>query len=295
MNIVVTGAGGFIGSYAVRAISEEGYKVYALYHNNPVYSNEHVQGVQVDLLNETGFDVLADLQPNLVIHCAALLPTSFEDTTSMEAAKKNKIIDQKIIDIGIQQKCRIVFLSSTSVYGLKNHYCHEKSPLDPCGDYPKAKMETEMELMKSNANAVILRCSAPYGPGQRIRTVLQIFVERALRNENLKYFGSGKREQDFTFVEDIARAIVKAAFNLDASGIFNVASGEPVTMKNLAKMVIDAIPKCTSKTVSAGIPDPQENYRANYDISKAASILGWRPEVSLETGIATIVEHLRQN
>jgi UDP-glucose 4-epimerase len=108
------------------------------------------------------------------------------------------------------------------------------------------------------------------------------------------YYGSGERTQDFTSASDIGNAICCAVSNVDANGVFNIASGKPISMCDLAKLVIRAIAGTKSRAVPSGQPDPQEDYRAAFDISKAQRLLGWRPIVSLEEGIRQWAQCLKR-
>ncbi|MDD1779010.1 MAG: GDP-mannose 4,6-dehydratase, partial [Candidatus Helarchaeota archaeon] len=142
-------------------------------------------------------------------------------------------------------------------------------------------------------NPCILRISAPYGPGQRAKTVVRIFLENALRNQSLLFHGSGSRTQDFIYIDDVAAAFW-AALRADANGIFNVACGEPISMKDLVVLIVSLIPGCASEIKPSGVEDPQENFRANYDISRAKEYLSWEPKVSLKEGIATYIKFLKK-
>jgi nucleoside-diphosphate-sugar epimerase len=87
-----------------------------------------------------------------------------------------------------------------------------------------------------------MRISAPYSPMQKARTVLKVFIENALLNNDLTYFGSGMRSQDFTHSSDIANAINNAIrrwmFNECSTEIFNISSGNSISMKGLVHLVI---------------------------------------------------------
>jgi nucleoside-diphosphate-sugar epimerase len=141
--------------------------------------------------------------------------------------------------------------------------------------------------------ATILRISAPYGPGQRNRTVLRIFIERAISSMDLLYFGTGDRTQDFTSATDVAQAVI-CSIRRKRGGVFNIAGGNPISMKELAKLVVKCVSGCRSKIVPAGVPDSQESYRADFEILKAKRELGWAPQISLTEGVKQWIGFLRQ-
>lgn len=137
----------------------------------------------------------------------------------------------------------------------------------------------------------VLRINAPYGPGQATRTVLRIFLERASKGLALLYHGSGSREQDFTHVDDVADAVVAAAFR-QRTGTYNISGGEPIAMKQLAELVIRCVPMCGSTVAPSGQDDPQEGVPARYSTRRALAELGWRPSIALACGIRAWAQDL---
>ena len=80
----------------------------------------------------------------------------------------------------------------------------------------------------------------------------------------------------------------------NTTGIYNIASGNPVSMKNLAELILSKVPGSDSKISSSGIPDPQENHKALFDTTKAKKELGWQPSISLSDGIDEWIKYLKQ-
>ncbi|MFX0197885.1 MAG: NAD-dependent epimerase/dehydratase family protein, partial [Candidatus Hodarchaeota archaeon] len=122
------------------------------------------------------------------------------------------------------------------------------------------------------------------------RTVLNIFIERAIQGLPLLYHGSGTRQQDFTYVHDIAVAICLAV-EKSKSGVFNISGGRPVSMKKLAELVVSLVNGCQSLIKPSGREDPQEGSTALFSIEKAKRELGWSPKTSLKLGIKKCVLH----
>jgi nucleoside-diphosphate-sugar epimerase len=291
-SILVTGAGGFLGSYIVKGLREEGVSVIGLYHRNVSNNNRKIQG---DLLSSSTLEMLKKLNIHCVVHCAALIPKKFIGEEAEDAARKNLSMDENVIALCERMGMSLIFLSSSSVYGLDfTTIRRENSSTCPEGPYAEAKLLSEKAAIKTlGINKVnILRLSAPYGPGQKADTVLKTFLERAISNENLFYYGTGSRTQDFTFVADVAQGVICCIYKRQG-GIFNIAGRNPVSMKELAKIIVRNTPGCKSNILPAGVPDAQENYRANFGISKAERELGWRPKIKLENGIRQWAHFLR--
>ena len=293
MDILVTGAGGLVGQYAVSLMAEKPFKVTALYRTLPPKGlNHNWNRVKTDLQKRDCLSDLRSIKADIVVHCAAVLPTQFEGDLDRIAANINRQIDEHVLEYSQEIQAKLIFISTASLYGGKKNPCNEESPVAIKGSYLEAKFETELKIKELIDHYIILRINAPYAPEQRNKTVLQIFIKRALKNLNLIYHGSGTREQDFTHASDVARAIFCSVGKVNVKGIFNIASGKPISMKKLANKVIKNVHKSSSKVFASGELDFQEKYRANFDISKALSLLGWEPKVTLDEGIKRWIKYL---
>ncbi len=294
--ILVTGAGGLIGSEACLHLFGAGYHVLALYRNKPsVSKNTPWDKVFFDLETEEAPSLLNSLLPlHAIVHCAAVIPSGFYGENAEEAGARNRKIDDSVASI-LPKIPRVVYCSSTSVY--KTPYpikVDETSRVEGMGPYGQEKIGSE-DLFLSQTEAYLLRICAPYGPLLKSRTVLRLFIENALKGRDLTYHGSGSRQQDFTHVKDIARAILCSLETETQGGYFNIASGSPITMKELAELIINIIPHTGSKVIPSGQIDPQEGWTAPFSIEKAARELGWSPRISLEEGIRDWVEYIRKS
>ena len=193
----------------------------------------------------------------------------------------------------------LVYASGTTVYGFHDNTSEaalpEDATLHPPGPYIEEKVWAENEgiriATKTGISFTALRICAPYGPGQASKTVLNIFMDRALRNEKLYYYGNGSREQDFTYADDIGRAFVLALQG--DGGIFNIAGGHLTSMRELAELVAALTGLDSSQVQAAGKTDPQDGVLARFDISAARKRLSWQPEVTLKRGIQLCIESRR--
>lgn len=295
--ILVTGAGGLIGSNAVEALHGKGYQVTALYRSigekDAQFPWRIVRG---DLLEENALRSLRAIDFDSIVHCAAVLPTQFQGEDADRASQLNLRMDEEIVRLCSEKNSQLVYLSGTAVYGFGDgSVLTEEADLSPIGPYAQAKARSEKKMLSElRERSTILRVSAPYGPRQRARTVLRVFMERALAGHDLLYYGSGKRQQDFTAAYDVGKAILSAVSHTNVKGIFNIASGNPISIRDLGELVVRTL-FSRSRVLPSGQPDPQEDYRAAFDISKARKMLGWYPTVSLENGIRQWADHLRRN
>ena len=288
--VLVTGAAGAVGSEIVKTLDQAGLMVVALDTMAlPALSARGVS-VQADLLGSDWRDALKGVKPQVIVHCAARLPRTSSAEEDALSASVNRKLDDQIINYASENSCRLLYASGTSVYGLSDDFCDENRAPCPQSLYVKAKWETEKKIELLVPNHIILRLSSPYSPAQRAKIVLHKFIDNALSNLDLTYFGSGLREQDFIAAQDVARAIECVIQKPNVCGIFNIASANPISMRDLAHLVVKWLTASTSRVVAADQIDPQEHYRPRFDITKARSVLGWAPQVDIEDGVSLLIQ-----
>jgi nucleoside-diphosphate-sugar epimerase len=291
---LVTGAFGLIGRATAEALRKSGYEVIGL--DRVIRGTEggyDIRIVKADLVDESCAAVLEAIKPDVIAHCAAVLPESHADKSAEAAGVLNRRIDGHIIAYCRRNRSCLVYASSTSIYSPCENVIREESPVGPEGCYARAKLESERKIEGEVDLFAILRINAPYGVGQKTHTVLKTFIENGLCGRALYYHGSGRREQDFVAAEDVAHAFVLASAKKGFNGIFNIATGRTISMRDLATLVVSLIPGTKSVIEASGQPDPQENRRASYDITRAREILRWAPSISLEEGVGRWISELR--
>jgi len=135
-----------------------------------------------------------------------------------------------------------------------------------------------------------LRLSAPYGEYSHTKNVMNLFIEKAIKNEKVEIFGSGKREQNFIYAGDILNAI-ELCIKKDVSGIYNIVSKRNISMLNLAKIIV-RITNSKSKILINRQLDPQEGYKPNYNYNRAYKELGFTPQYDIERGLNKYINWL---
>lgn len=253
---------------------------------DPPERAEGIGWLAVDLRERGAIEVAGEL--GAIIHLAAQLPRPGESNERQSVA--NRAIDKSVLECAARACVPVVYASTGALYAepVPASGWSEQGPITPSGPYLEEKAWAEaygFTLAKQTGMSfTALRINAPYGPEQSTRTVMTLFVDQALAGGPLTYLGTGSREQDFSYVDDVADACIAA---LDApAGTFNVAGGESVTMRGLAELVAHAAGLGRDTVVAAGRPDPQEGRRAVFDLERSATRLGWTPRVSLADGIA---------
>ena len=286
--VLVTGASGFVGFSVCRAVIGLGIHVIGTWRKTaPTFQHLGLEWVRADFSSAS----LPELQPHdfdAVIHTAAAIPGG--SLSAEDAATCNRSIDNSIFRLAAARRTPLVYASSSSIYGERRDVItlSEGAMVFPSNPYSRAKLESEQmgaeTADRASTRFVALRICAPYGPGQKARTVMQSFVENALKRKPLQYLGTGSREQAFTFVSDVADAFVLAL--RAGTGCFNIAGHPAVTMKELALLVAEQAGAPTDLVQPAGQPDLQEGLTARFEVKRAGRELGWSPKVSLRDGIS---------
>ena len=193
---------------------------------------------------------------------------------------------------------RFVFASSGAPLGECEPPIHEEVAPHPVSPYGASKLAGEgycsAYFRSFGLETVALRFGNVYGPGSgRKESVVARFVKRALAGEPLVIYGDGGQTRDFIFCDDLVRAILRAATLPGIGGeTFQIASASETSVAELARTLVAVLEEVgvrdvvlTGEKARAG-----DVLRSFSDTSKAARVLGWRPEVSLEDGLRRTVE-----
>lgn len=295
--IIISGASGMVGTGLLDMLKgSKKFRILALYHHHrPVVRHKNIIFLKGELTGTPVWNRLKKIKPYAFLHCAAYIPGSIGTREDHKAKRINLSIDTKVLQYAILKGLKLIYISSSSVYGMiTDAVCREESRLKPLGAYADGKVETEYKIKHEVrcSSHFIFRISAPYGRHQHHHTVLRIFVQNALKNRPLLYHGSGKRMQDFTHVKDIARACIQA-LKSRAYGVYNISSGNSISMKRLA-FLIKKITNSLSIISPSGKDDIQESYRPRFNITKAKSRLGWVPTYPLAKGLKEYIQELKK-
>ena len=305
--VLVTGGAGFIGSHTVDRLVKEGYEVRIL-DNLTTGKLENIQGHlssgKVELLKGDIRD-LSTVKESLenidtVIHFAALVSVPLSIENPNLTFDINLLGTLNLLRSGVKKKInRFVFISSCAVCGdPKLLPVTEETPTNPISPYAESKLIgerycqgfSERELLQT----VILRFFNVYGPRQGMNDysgVITRFVNLAKNKSSLTIYGDGLQTRDFVNVADIAEGVLASIKSSCTRGVFNIGSGKPTTINELAKTILlltGADMEIQHKEYRAG--DIRDSYA---DISKARKLLGFEPKVSLKEGLKVLLDHKR--
>jgi len=239
---------------------------------------------------------------DFVFHQAALasVPRSVSDPLGTHAGCVTGTVT--VLDQARQAGVRrVVYAASSSAYG--NSTWAAKREVDapaPLSPYAAAKLAGELYCQSFfrtyGLETVCLRYFNVFGPRQDpsspYSAVIPLFIAKLMKSERPVIYGDGMQSRDFTYVENVVDANLKAATAHDAAGLtFNVGTGQSVSLLLILKQLQALLGTAISPLMeSARVGDVRDSLA---DISQAARVLGYQPQVSLETGLRRTVEFFR--
>ena len=309
MQVLVTGAAGFIGSHVAEALLARGDEVVVLddLSNGRV---EHVPAgatfVRGDVRSEAdverAFEALTG-QVDAVCHLAGQASTfrSFDSPSwDMEV---NGVGTARMLEGARRHGAHtFVFASSMTAYGPPAGLpVTEDMPCDPISYYGVTKWAAERAVVLAatqgarDIRSVAFRMFNVYGERQSLTNpyqgVLGIFVGNVLRAEPIRIFGDGQQSRDFVYAGDVARAWATAVHDApEGASVLNLGTGTRTTIDELWRGAVAACghdPDAWPVSYEAVRPGDQRHMQA--DIGRAAEVLGWSPSTTLEEGMAATV------
>jgi nucleoside-diphosphate-sugar epimerase len=303
--VVVTGGAGFIGSNLVRALLERGDEVRVL-DNFSTGNRVNLDGLEVEIVEGElrSYERVhnAVRKADVVYHLGALgsVPRSVQDPLTSSAVNVEGTLNVLLAarDEGVR---RVVFSSSTSVYGSSRQLpTPEEEPCDPISPYGVAKLAAERYCISfsrvyESFETVVLRYFNVFGPRQspfsQYAAAIPLFIRAVAAGEHVTVNGDGEQSRDFTYVDNVVDATLRAGGTPGVSGeIFNVAAGAPATVNAVADTIGTILGKPVDKV---HLPPRPGDIRDSWaDLSKAQRLLGYAPAVDLEEGLRRTIEFL---
>ena len=297
MKFVVTGGAGFIGSHLAKFLVKNNHKVVIIDNlirgtlNNITEIKDDVEFHKVDISNYNEIDAVVNSVDG-IFHEAALasVPQSFKEPERYQEV--NAIGSENIFKLGKKHNAKIVFASTSSVYGDQTKFpVNENAQTNPLNPYGQSKLEAEKFASKYAAEGlkvIGLRYFNVFGIGQNpeYAGVIPKFIERILQNKPPIIEGDGNNIRSFTFVDDVVQANILAFQSNVNHEFINIASEDMTSINELAEKMI----KMSGLNLKPIYDQPRKGdiKKSNADISKAKELLKWNTKITLEEGLKKI-------
>jgi len=310
-SILVTGAGGFIGSHLVERLVRDGHKVRALVHYNsrndwgnlelvdPAVKRE-IEVVTGDITDPflvrhatQGVQVVYHLSSLIAIPYSYVAPQSYVQTNVQGAIN----VLQAARDVGVE---RVVHTSTSECYGTAQYVpIDEKHPLQGQSPYSASKIGADM-LAESywrsfELPVAIIRPFNTFGPRQSARAVIPTIISQALKGGTIK-LGSLSPTRDMNYVDNTVEGFLAVASRPDAVGqVINIGSGREISVGDLARLIVGLVDSSSEVVEDSQrirpVNSEVERLLCNHD--KASRLLGWSPGIGLEEGLQRTIDWFR--
>ena len=303
MKFAVTGGAGFIGSHITKLLLEKNHNVLVLDNMHTgkkenLHDSDKLEFRQMDVRD---YSLLENCLQNIdgIFHEAGLtlVPESFEKPEEYYDVNVNGT--ENIFKIARKIGVKVVYASSSSVYGKTEKIpIKEDDPKNPINPYGKTKVEKDNlaeKYSKEGCSIIGLRYFNVFGKGQTgtYAGVITKFLE-CLKNKTAPIiYGDGKQVRDFVSVEDVASANLQAMLSDTKNGFFNIGTGVPTTILELAELMI----RISNYDIK---PIFEESRKGDVKLSQADLLntqkyLNWHSEIKLEEGLKKIMDEILFN
>ena len=307
--VLVTGAGGFIGSHLVGMLAGGGADVRAFVHYNSrndwgnlaFLTPEQAERVEVVMGNveDSGSVDAAVRGCECVFHLAALIGIPYSYVAPRSYVATNIVGTMNVLDsVRRNGVPRMVHTSTSESYGTALYVpIDEKHPLQGQSPYSATKIGAD-KIVESyyrsfDVPVATLRPFNTFGPRQSARAVIPSIISQLLAGRETIELGSLSPERDLTYVEDTAQGFL-AISGCDAAigDTINVGTGAPVSIGDLANKLVDMVnPEARIVSVESRVrPDKSEVMRLVCDNCRAREVMDWEPRVKMSEGLRNFVQ-----
>jgi dTDP-glucose 4,6-dehydratase len=302
---VVTGAAGFIGSHLCETLLDRGHAVVGIDNllTGDMSNIAHLRDREFEFIrhNVTRYiDVEGPV--DFILHFAS--PASPIDYLELpiQTLKVGSLGTHNALGLAKAKNAKFLLASTSEVYGdplehpQTESYWGNVNPIGPRGVYDEAKRFAEaMTLAYHRYHGVdtrIVRIFNTYGPRMRLRDgrAVPAFMSQALRGEDVTVFGDGKQTRSFCYVSDLVDGILRLMASPTNEPV-NIGNPHELTIEEIARTIVRLVDS-KSRLVYRELPvdDPKQR---RPDITRAKTLLGWEPRVSLEQGLLNTVGYFR--
>ena len=302
---VITGVAGFIGSHLAESLLDRGYSVVGIDNllTGSLGNIRHLRDREFEFIqHDVTRDIAVAGSVDLVLHWASpASPVDYLDLP-IPTLKVGALGTHNALGLAKAKGARFVLASTSEVYGDPlEHPQHESywgnvNPIGPRGVYDEAKRFAEAITTAyrryHGLDAKIVRIFNTYGPRMRLQDGRAIpnFITQALRGEDVTVYGDGDQTRSFCFISDLVHGIIALAES-DLNEPVNLGNPAEMTIGEIAGAIISAT-ESRSRVVRMPLPTDDPKVRQP-DITRARTLLGWEPKVSLAEGLGVTIDYFR--
>jgi dTDP-glucose 4,6-dehydratase len=294
---IVTGGAGFLGSHLCEYLLGQGHRVICVDNldTGSLKNIDHIRDEEFRFLNHDMTEHLEVDEPvDFIYHLAS--PASPIDylRLPLHTLKVGSYGTHNALGLAKFKRARFLVASTSEVYGdpqvhpQPESYWGNVNPIGPRGVYDEAKRYAEAMTMayhrQQGVDTCIVRIFNTYGPRMRVNDgrAIPTFLRQALENKPLTVFGDGSQTRSFCYVDDLIRGLHLLAESGEHLPV-NIGNPQEMSLLELAQAVLNATGS-SSEIVYEALPvdDPQVRQP---DITRAAQVLGWAPEIALQEGL----------
>jgi NAD dependent epimerase/dehydratase len=309
--VLVTGAGGFIGSHLTERLVALGARTRALVRYNSAGSwgwldaspvKDDIEVILGDIRDRDSLQRAVE-GVEVIFHLAALIAIPYSYHAPLSYIRTNIEGTANVLQAAISNNVRLVVQTSTSeVYGTAQIVpISEEHPLQGQSPYSASKIGSDKiaEAFQRSFGLpiVTVRPFNAYGPRQSARAIIPTIISQAFTQATIK-LGNLDPTRDLNFVADTVEGFVRAASKPEAIGeVINLGTGQEISIGDLAATILRLMNK-DLPIVAEGArlrPEKSEVERLCADNAKARTILGWTPQYTLEAGLNKTIEWIREN
>ena len=313
MNLLVTGAAGFIGSNFVRMIAKGGLQGIS---SVKVLDKLTYAGVKTNL------DSIADLSryefikgdicdlrvvSELLKEVDAVVNFAAESHVDRSISGATDFVQTNIVGVQVMldaikasgRKIRFLQVSTDEVYGsIELGSWTEDWPLKPNSPYSASKAGGEL-LARSynrthNIDVVITRCSNNYGPHHFPEKLIPLFITNLIEGKKVPVYGTGENVRDWIHVDDHCRGIYSVLMNGRSGEVYNIGGGRELTNNELTSLILEAM-GADESSIEYVEDRKGHDFRYSLDWTKINSELGYEPQVKFEEGLRETIQWYRDN
>jgi len=312
--VLVTGAGGFIGSHLTEELVKKGYQVRAFVRYNSRNNWGHLESLDKSILDhieimsgditDPFFVDKAVEGTDAVFHLAALIAIPYSYVAPENFVNVNINGTLNILKAALNHNvARVIHTSTSETYGTALYTpINEQHPLQAQSPYAATKIGAD-KLAESfhlsfGLPVSIVRPFNTYGPRQSARAIIPTFISQMLSEQNFIKVGSLHPVRDFTFVKDTVNGFISAAMAEGSIGkVTNLGSGSGISIGDLAKKIKIILGKEKDIIIDDQRirPENSEVLKLICDNSMAKNILGWSPAYSIDEGLGKTIDYIKDN